>query len=84
MDWNNTEISATERYAAAIVEWKSPVFANAQGSLIDITMNHPIFGAIPFTLDKNDLHAEFDTAQLFDAITAAGNIAPYVAPDETP
>lgn len=86
MAWTNTLIlDKTTGFATAVIPWENPVWADAAKTTITVTMHHPVFGAIPFTIDPNDTGASFDVKQLFDAITAAetatpGTIAAYPGP----
>lgn len=46
---------------------------------IDCEINHPDYGWIPFTADRNDTGAEFDVAAMVGTMEADG-VADYVAP----
>ncbi|PKP71843.1 MAG: hypothetical protein CVT82_00280 [Alphaproteobacteria bacterium HGW-Alphaproteobacteria-4] len=59
------------------MEWKNPTY-NAVGT-IDIDLNHPSFGWIPFTVSPDDTGAAFDVKALHYEILA-GDIAPFVPP----
>ena len=86
MTWINTVITdAATGYAVAVIPWQAPVWADAAQTSITVTRHHPVFGAIPFTVNPADTGAGFDVKQLFDAIKAeatAGtvSIGAYVAP----
>lgn len=56
------------------MDYRNPVFT--ESGAIDCEINHPQFGWIPFTASPDD--SEEHGRDLFAAITAAGNIAPYV------
>lgn len=66
------------------LDFSAPVWADDMQSAVNITLVHPVFGPIPFTCDPTDTGAGFDTSILFARITAAGGIAPYVAPPAPP
>lgn len=59
---------------------QSPVFANAESTLINLTLDHPKFGLIPFMASPNDV--EPSGIDLFARALAGefGPIAPYTAP----
>lgn len=59
---------------------QNPIFANAMGTVINLTCNHPEFGAIPFSASAGD--SEPDGRELFARAMLGefGVIAPYVAP----
>lgn len=59
----------------AQVEWRNPVYT-ADGLAVDIELNHPTFGWIPFTASPDD--PEEYGRELYAAIIELGNIAPYV------
>jgi hypothetical protein len=40
-----------------MMEYRNPIFVNASGTRIDMEINHPKFGWIPFTADKDDIEA---------------------------
>ena len=85
MAWINTDILDANGIAVAVIPWQAPVWADAAQKTINVTRHHPVFGAIPFTVDPTDTGAGFDVKQLFDAITAAATagtvtIGAYVAP----
>lgn len=50
---------------------------------IDCEIDHPIYGWIPFTCDPNDTGAEFDVAELYEALNADPATAAYVAEPKT-
>lgn len=64
------------------MEYRNPRF-NRHG-LIDVDIEHPIHGWIPFSIDPNDTGAQFDVAALDAEIRASGRIAPYIAPPPPP
>lgn len=63
---------------------KDPRYVNAQGTLIDLTLTHPVFGEIPFTASPEDV--EEHGRDLFARAVAGefGPVAEYVAPPEPP
>lgn len=66
-----------------MIDWRNPAF-NALGS-IDVEIEHPVHGWIPFTAAAGDTGADpavGDVQDLLAAIVAAGNIAPYVPPPD--
>lgn len=62
---------------------KNPQWANAQHTLINLEIEHPEYGWIPFTADPNDV--EEHGRQLYAEAAAGqfGPIAEYVAPIAT-
>lgn len=64
------------------MQFRNPIFT-ATGA-IDCEINHPVYGWIPFTAVAGDTGAQFDVDALLAKITAAGNIAPYIAPPPPP
>ena len=62
------------------IEYRNPVYANEDGSCIDVEINHPDYGWIPFNATN------YDSMQygvdLHNRIVAAGGIGAYVAPVE--
>ncbi|MBI1220144.1 MAG: hypothetical protein GC186_16525 [Rhodobacteraceae bacterium] len=70
----------TDAPAPAFPAFRAPAYADAGGARINLEIEHPVFGWIPFTLDPADTGADFDTAAMAAAVTAAGGIAAYVAP----
>jgi hypothetical protein len=65
------------------MQWRNPT-RNADGT-IDIEINHPRYGWIPFTADPADTGAGFDVAALVAAIEAAGPVpdAPPIPAQQT-
>ncbi len=61
---------------------KEPRYANAENTLIDLTLMHPVFGEIPFTADPQDVEAH--GRDLFARAVAGefGPVAEYVPPLE--
>jgi hypothetical protein len=63
------------------MQWRNPV-RNAFGT-IDLEINHPKYGWIPFTADPDDLGADFNVAAMVAQVEAAGpvpNAPPITAP----
>lgn len=65
-----------------MLELKNPRFANAEKTLIDCELNHPVFGWIPFTANPQDV--EEQGRELFAMLAAGegGPVADYVPPPE--
>lgn len=63
-----------------MMEWRNPK-RNAVGS-IDLEINHPDFGWIPFTADVEDRGARFDVASMIAEIEATGPLPDYEPPPE--
>ena len=59
------------------MEYRNPRYTATAD--IDCEVNHPTLGWIPFTASQND--PEQYGRDLFDQITADGNIAPYEPPE---
>ena len=63
------------------LEWKNPIY-NRIGT-IDVDINHPDFGWIPFTASPDDPMAY--GKDIYEHVLASGvPIAPYVPPPEAP
>lgn len=58
--------------------FSNPVFAAADNSKINCIVQHPIFGNIPYTAAAQD--SDPNCVATYNAIVAAGNVGPYVAP----
>jgi len=62
------------------IEYRNPVYANEDGSAIEVEINHPDYGWILFAATN------YDSMQygvdLHSRIVADGNIGAYVAPVE--
>lgn len=69
-----------------ITNAQKPVWANAEKTLIDLEIDHPVFGSIQFTASPEDVEAH--GRELFARATAGdfGPVADYIAPapQETP
>lgn len=62
------------------MEYRNPqMLANGW---IDCEINHPDYGWIPFTCDKSDTGALFDTAELHARMEADPALLPYVPPTQ--
>lgn len=48
---------------------------NADGVTVDLELEHPQYGWIPFTASPDD--SEEHGRKIYDAVVAAGSIAPY-------
>ena len=64
-----------------ITEVRNPAY-NAEG-LIDVEINHPEYGWIPYTLDMSDEDATIDNDSLKSMVDTIG-IAEYVYPEIPP
>lgn len=64
------------------MEIKNPQWANAERTLIDVEIQHPVFGWIPFTASPEDVEAH--GRELFAMLAAGegGPVADYVPPPE--
>lgn len=60
------------------MNFRNPAFNRF--ATIDVEIEHPVLGWIPFTVNPQDEGAGFDVAALDAAIRQAGNIAPFVPP----
>ena len=56
---------------------KDPRWANAERTMIDLEINHPTYGWIPFTASPNDVEAH--GREVFAALSK-GDVAEYVPP----
>lgn len=63
-----------------MLEYRNPT--HTRSTAIDVEINHPEFGWIPFTASPDDPEAM--GRELFAAITAAGDIAPFVDLEPAP
>ena len=61
------------------MQWRNPI-RNASGT-IDVEINHPVYGWIPFTADPEDTGAAFDVTALVAEVEGAG---PMPDADPTP
>lgn len=59
------------------MEFRNAFYSRQDGSAIDMEVNHPTFGWIPFTATAQDPEAH--GRELF-ALASAGTVAPYVSP----
>lgn len=50
--------------------------------LIDCEIEHPVYGWIPFTCDRNDTGAAFDVAALYTEMNADQKTAAYIPPTQ--
>lgn len=50
--------------------------------LIDCEIEHPVYGWIPFTCDRNDTGAAFDVAALYAEMNADQKTAAYIPPTQ--
>lgn len=59
---------------------RNPTYSNADGTAIDVELDHPEYGWIPFTASPND--CEQFGRDLYASLIAGeyGDIAPYVGP----
>lgn len=55
-----------------------------QRGTIDLEINHPVYGWIPFTANPNDTGAEFDVSTFFAEVAQSGTVAEYVEPEPDP
>ncbi|MDE3854384.1 hypothetical protein [Sinorhizobium meliloti] len=61
------------------MEFRNPFYSRADNSAINMEVNHPFFGWIPFTARETDI--EEHCRQLF-AEANAGTVAPYTLPTQ--
>lgn len=61
---------------------RNPAY-NANG-LINLEINHPEYGWIPYTLDTEDVDNTIDNEKLLKYITDSMSVAEYVEPDIPP
>jgi hypothetical protein len=60
------------------MDFRNAKYSNADNTIIDMEIDHPVYGWIPFSANADDV--ESLGKEMFDAAVAAGNIAAYVAP----
>lgn len=60
----------------ASFEFRNPKYSAPDNSTIDMEVNHPMFGWIPFTTTPEGPEPYYK--ELWDAAIATGNVAPYV------
>ena len=63
-----------------ITQVRSAASLQADNLRMDVEINHPEFGWIPYTLDPDDTDMTIDNAQLLNIIGT--DFAPYVAPTQ--
>jgi hypothetical protein len=63
-----------------ITEYRNAAYI--QNGWINVEINHPDMGWVPFTCDPNDSASLIDTQQLFDLIESNGDAAAYVPPTQ--
>ena len=68
--------------AIQITEVRNPKFVDADGNVIDVEINHPMFGWIPYSIDPADTDLTINNAELMVLINDLGPIAPYVGPTD--
>ena len=59
--------------------YRNAKYIKSNNSLIDLEINHAVHGWLPYTLDKDDIHAEFDSNAFWNEVVAAG-VTAYSAP----
>lgn len=60
------------------MEYRNPVYSHPAQATIDMEINHPTFGWLPFTASPND-DIEYGR-ELFATAVASGTVAPYTPP----
>lgn len=63
------------------IEYRNPEYADAAHTIINVEINHPEYGWIPFTCNSAD--TEQHGVDLHTRITTDGGISDYVAPTYT-
>lgn len=64
-----------------ITEYRNAVYL--QSGMINVEINHPDMGWVPFTCSPEDTHSAIDTVQLNALMLSNGDIAAYVPPTQT-
>lgn len=59
--------------------YRNAQYSKSDNSILDMEIEHPKHGWIPFTLDPNDQGGEYDAQEMWDTVTA-GTVAAYVGP----
>ena len=62
--------------------YRNAKYIKSNNSLIDLEINHTVYGWIPYTLDATDTGSEFDTETLWDEVVA-GSVTAYAAPSDS-
>tara|TARA_R110000782_G_scaffold63098_1_gene129465 strand:- start:32 stop:436 length:405 start_codon:yes stop_codon:yes gene_type:complete len=64
--------------AITITEYRNAVYVKADNSRMDVEVNHPTHGWIPFTLDNADTGSDIDLSAL--KTTIGSDVTAYSAP----
>lgn len=62
------------------LEYRNAQYANAEKTMIDVEINHPVFGWIPFTATPDDIQ-EYGR-NLFQFLKKGRHAAPYKGASE--
>lgn len=63
---------------------RNPIYSNADGTAVDVELNHPEFGWIPFTASPDDTEQHGRDIYAAAKLGEFGEIAPYVEPEPAP
>lgn len=63
-----------------ITSYRNAKSLNSANNILDVDINHPVYGWIPYTLNSADLDETINNDHLFKLI--GSNFEPYVAPTE--
>ena len=64
------------------MEFRNPVYIKSDNSLIDLEINHGVYGWVPYTLLRGDKTAAINTEELWDEVVA-GSVTAYAAPSNS-
>ncbi|WP_244562451.1 hypothetical protein [Ensifer aridi] len=78
MTTETMEASIVAAAAIDAMEFRNAVFIDVNGTRIDMEINHPKYGWVPFTADSNDV--EEHSRLLFAEAVERGEVAPYTGP----
>ena len=62
--------------------YRNAKYIKSNNSLIDLEINHTVYGWIPYTLDATDTEAEVNSQDLWDEVVA-GSVTAYAAPSDS-
>ncbi len=65
-------------------EYRNPRFNDPDNWQINVEINHPEYGWIPFTADQFDSYTKWNSKEFWDHLIASGEVQPYAPPVFTP
>lgn len=61
-------------------EYRNARYNDSENRQINVEINHPDYGWIPFTADQHDPYTKWNAKEFWDHLIASGEVQPYVAP----